>query len=159
MVDKALFSSASDNHATPQEFFDSLNEEFHFDLDVCASDDNHKVANYYTIEDDALNQDWTQWKSIWMNPPYGKTIETWCARAAASQNVVALLPARTDTKWWHTYVSNVAETRFIKGRLKFGGAKNVAPFPSVVVIWRPDVVPTKGIVYDSKGRQILPNLR
>lgn len=131
-------SSKTDDWATPQDFFDRLNLEFgSFDLDVCASKENAKVPNFYTKEDNGLTQEWC--KKNWMNPPYGREIGKWVKKAheesLKGNYTVALLPARTDTKWWHEYIQDKAEVRFIKGRLKFGGGKNSAPFPSVVVIF------------------------
>ena len=135
-----MFSSATDNWSTPQDFFDKLNDEFHFTLDVCADETNHKCEHYYTKEIDGLSRPWIG--TVWCNPPYGRKIGQWVRRAlfasVAGNTVVMLLPARTDTKWFHDYIykrDNV-EIRFIKGRLKFGGCKNSAPFPSMVVIFR-----------------------
>jgi DNA (cytosine-5)-methyltransferase 1 len=137
------FSSATDLHATPQAFFDKLNAEFGFNLDVCANDENAKCETYFTKKVDGLSQDWSG-KTIWMNPPYGREISRWMQKAhEASQEdttVVCLVPARTDTKWWHEYAIQ-HEVRFVKGRLKFGDAKNSAPFPSAVVVMRKLVYP------------------
>ena len=135
-----MFSSTTDNWSTPQDFFDKLNDEFHFTLDVCADENNHKCEHYYTKEIDGLSRPWIG--TIWCNPPYGRKIGEWVRRAlfasVAGNTVVMLLPARTDTKWFHDYIYNKSNTeiRFIKGRLKFGGCKNSAPFPSMVVIFR-----------------------
>ena len=136
-----MFSSATDNWSTPQDFFDKLNDEFHFTLDVCADENNHKCEHYYTKEIDGLSHPWIG--TIWCNPPYGRKIGEWVRRAyissyIGSATVVMLLPARTDTRWFHDYIYNKSNTeiRFIKGRLKFGGCKNSAPFPSMVVIFR-----------------------
>ena len=136
-----MFSSATDNWSTPQDFFDKLNDEFHFTLDVCADENNHKCEHYYTKEIDGLSRPWIG--TIWCNPPYGRKIGEWVRRAyissyIGSATVVMLLPARTDTRWFHEYIYNKhnTEIRFIKGRLKFGGCKNSAPFPSMVVIFR-----------------------
>ena len=129
------FSSASDLHATPQDFFDKLNVEFGFDVDVCATSDNAKCETYFTKNDDGLSQTWNG--VIWMNPPYGREIGRWMKKADESARlgatVVCLVPARTDTNWWHDYAMP-HEIRFIKGRLKFGDAKNSAPFPSAVIV-------------------------
>lgn len=139
-MNNILFSSKTDNWATPQDFFDKLNKEFHFDLDPCANADNHKCSDYYTKEDDGLSKDW-QGRRVFCNPPYGRAIAAWvkkCHEEAKKPNtlVVMLIPARTDTRWFHEYIYNkTAEIRFIKGRLKFGGSKNSAPFPSMVVIF------------------------
>ena len=136
-----MFSSATDNWSTPQDFFDKLNDEFHFTLDVCADENNHKCEHYYTKEIDGLSRPWIG--TIWCNPPYGRKIGEWVRRAyiyshIGPTTVVMLLPARTDTRWFHEYIYNKSNTeiRFIKGRLKFGGCKNSAPFPSMVVIFR-----------------------
>jgi site-specific DNA-methyltransferase (adenine-specific) len=146
---KVHFSSATDDWATPQAFFDEMNKEFGpFIFDVCASSTNTKCREYFgkgsPLSEDGLSVPWriidTKTK-CWMNPPYGRTIGLWVKKAfeesAKGCTVVCLLPARTDTKWFHNYIYNNprAEIRFIKGRLKFGGAKNAAPFPSMVVIF------------------------
>ena len=142
MTDKTMetmFSSKTDLWSTPQDLFDKLNNEFHFTLDVCANEYNHKCDNYYTKEQDGLSQPW--FGTVWCNPPYGREIGKWVYRAlqscVAGNTIVMLLPARTDTKWFHDYIykrDNV-EIRFIKGRLKFGDSKNSAPFPSMIVVF------------------------
>ena len=136
-MNDVLFSSKSVVWETPQDLFDKLNAEFHFDLDVCALPENAKCEKYYTPEDDSLLQPWNG--VCWCNPPYGRTIGKWIQKAyetfAGGGTVVMLLPARTDTKWFHEYIYNKAEIRFIKGRLKFGNSKNAAPFPSMVVVF------------------------
>lgn len=136
-MNDVLFSSKSVVWETPQDLFDKLNAEFHFDLDVCALPENAKCERYYTPEDDGLLQPWNG--VCWCNPPYGKTIGKWVQKAyetfAGGGTVVMLLPARTDTKWFHEYIYNKAEIRFIKGRLKFGNSKNAAPFPSMIVVF------------------------
>lgn len=131
------FSSKTDLWSTPQDFYDQLNTEFGFTLDPCATNENHKCDKYFTIADDGLSKDWSN-ERVFMNPPYGRAIGNWVEKAMESKTlVVCLLPARTDTRWWHNYViRGGAEVRFIKGRLKFGGSKNSAPFPSAVVIFR-----------------------
>ena len=137
-MNDVLFSSKSVVWETPQDLFDKLNAEFHFDLDVCALPENAKCERYYTPEDDGLLQPWNG--VCWCNPPYGRTIGKWIQKAyetfAGGGTVVMLLPARTDTKWFHEYIYNKAEIRFIKGRLKFGNSKNSAPFPSMIVVFR-----------------------
>lgn len=133
-----MFSSKSSDWSTPQEFYDKLDAEFGFVLDPCASDENAKCAVYYTERDNGLGEAW--FGPVFMNPPYGRQIGHWVKRAYQESDemlIVALLPARTDTKWFHDYIYGKAEIRFVKGRLKFGGSKNSAPFPSMVVIWRP----------------------
>ena len=130
------FSSKTDLWATPCNFFNKYNEKFNFELDVCATHENAKCKKYFTIEDDGLSKEWSG--ICWMNPPYGRKIIKWMEKAyKASLNgatVVCLVPARTDTKWWHEYVIK-GEVEFIRGRLKFGNSKNSAPFPSAVVIF------------------------
>ena len=130
------FSSKTDLWATPQEFFDKYNALYGFNLDVCANQDNAKCSNFFSIEDNGLEQEWRG--SCWMNPPYGREIIHWMRKAYESSlcgaTVVCLVPARTDTKWWHEYAMK-GDIEFIKGRLKFGGCKNPAPFPSMVVIF------------------------
>ena len=121
-----------------ERFFDKLDAEFHFDLDVCAIPENAKCANYYSPDQDGLSQ---EWKGVcWCNPPYGRKIGDWVKKADESTLdgavVVMLLPARTDTRWFHKYIYGKAEIRFLPGRLKFGGSKNSAPFPSMVVIFK-----------------------
>ena len=136
-MNDVLFSSKSVVWETPKDLFDKLNAEFHFDLDVCALPENAKCERYYTPEDDGLSQPWNG--VCWCNPPYGRTIGKWVQKAyetfAGGGTVVMLLPARTDTKWFHEYIYNKAEIRFIKGRLKFGNSKNAAPFPSMIVVF------------------------
>jgi len=132
------FSSRSDNWATPQEVFDGLNAEFKPETDVCATAENAKCKQYYSLEDDGLAQNWRG--VCFMNPPYGRQIGRWVQKAFESAQhgalVVCLLPARTDTRWWHDYVMR-GEIRFLRGRLRFGNAKHAAPFPSAVVIFHP----------------------
>lgn len=136
-----MFSSKTDDWETPQEFFDDLDKEFCFDLDACADEKNHKCAQYFTREQDGLKQDWAG-RTVYCNPPYGKEIGQWVEKSflevyvGSCKCVVMLLPARTDTKWFHRYIYNKSEIRFLRGRLKFGGCKNCAPFPSMVVIYR-----------------------
>ena len=137
-ISEALYSSQTDMWETPQELFDKLDMEFHFDLDVCAIPENAKCKKFYTPEQDGLRQPWDG--TCWCNPPYGRDIGQWVRRAlfasVGGTTVVMLLPARTDTKWFHDYIYKRAEIRFVKGRLKFGNSKNSAPFPSMVVIFR-----------------------
>ena len=132
------FSSATAEWETPQAFFDKLNAEFGFTLDVCATPENAKCARYFTKETDGLAQTWSG--VCWMNPPYGREIGKWVKKAhEESRNgatVVCLLPARTDTKWFQDYCIPFGEIRFLRGRLKFGGHNNSAPFPSAIVIFK-----------------------
>ena len=140
MISPTLYTSRTDEWATPQNFFDKLNEEFHFTLDPCASTENHKCDKYYTKEQNGLSFDWGK-EVVFCNPPYGKEIKYWCEKAYRSSlggaTVVFLVHSRTDTRWFHDWVYGKAELRFIKGRLKFGGSSNSAPFPSLVAIYRP----------------------
>ena len=138
---RAMFSSSTDMWATPQYFFDKLNSKFRFETDVCATNENAKCSNFFTPEMDGLSMDWTG--VCWMNPPYGRGIGAWIEKAykSARENgatVVCLIPARTDTKWWHNYCMK-GEITYIKGRLKFSDARDSAPFPSAVVVFRPSV--------------------
>jgi len=132
------FSSATDMWSTPQKFFDQLNAEFGFTLDVCSTHENAKCERHFTEVEDGLSQVWDG--VCWMNPPYGRTIGKWMRKAYESSltgsTVVCLVPARTDTAWWHDYAIK-GEVRFLRGRLKFGGSANSAPFPNAVVIFRP----------------------
>lgn len=137
MITEAMFSSKTDDWATPQDFFDVWNALYDLELDVCADHNNAKCENYFTKEHDGLQQDW-QAKRCWMNPPYGREIGKWMEKAYQESQrgaiVVCLVPARTDTSWWHDYAMQGAIT-FIRGRLKFGDSKNSAPFPSAVVVF------------------------
>ena len=133
-----MFSSQTDQWATPQAFFDNLNKEFGFTLDPCADDSNHKCHRYFTKEQNGLKQDWEH-DIVFCNPPYGRAIKDWVKKsyesAMGGAKVVMLIPARTDTSYFHDYIYGKAEIRFIRGRLKFGDSKNSAPFPSMVVIF------------------------
>lgn len=151
MVDKVLFSSQSEEWHTPKTLYYYLNAMFHFDLDPCTTEDNPLGARkFFTKKDNGLKQQWNDVKNVFINPPYNRAIEKWLYKAQlevyegrVKNAVVMLLPARTDTKWFHQYIYNTEEHRvrdhvevwFLKGRLKFGGAKNSAPFPSMVVIF------------------------
>lgn len=135
-----MYSSKRNDWSTPSDFYNELNNEFHFDLDVCADEYNHKCKNYFTEKDDGLIQNW-EGHICFCNPPYGKSIKDWVAKGyyegtKPNTTVVMLIPARTDTKYFHQYIYHKAEIRFIKGRLKFGDSKNSAPFPSMVVIYK-----------------------
>jgi len=137
---KTMFSSATGNWATPKDFFQKLDWRFGpFDLDPCASAQNTKCSNFFTEAEDGLSKDWAGFTSF-VNPPYGRGIDKWIEKAylSAKKNgtkVVMLIPARTDTKYWHDYVMKASEIHFVKGRLKFGDSKNCAPFPSAVVVF------------------------
>ena len=128
---------------TPAEVWQPLDEEFGFTLDVAAAPDNAKCPRFYAADSDALARAWAP-EICWMNPPYGYGLPVWIqkahAEAQAGATVVALLPARTDTAWFHDHVLGHAEIRFIRSRVYFerpDGTKGRAPFPSMIVIWRP----------------------
>lgn len=138
MINKGMFTSNTDMWETPQEFFDKLDHEFHFTLDACATPENAKCEKFYTPEQDGLLRDWIG--TVWCNPPYGRQIGKWVEKGEKSANsgatVVMLLPARTDTAWFHDHIYGKSEIRFVRGRLKFGGSKWNAPFPCMVVIYK-----------------------
>ena len=138
-LNDGLFTSNSNEWETPKDLFDMLDAEFHFTLDICSTDENAKCRKHYTKEQDGLKQDWTG-ETVWCNPPYGKGMDAWCRKclehSIGGGTAVMLVPARTDTKWFHEYIYGKAEIRFIRGRLKYGNAKWNAPFPSMIVIYR-----------------------
>lgn len=139
MNNELMFSSKTDLWSTPNDFFDKLNDEFHFTLDPCSTHENAKCYKHFTEEENGLLQDWGN-EVVFCNPPYGRQIKYWVKKAYEESQkdntkVVMLIPARTDTIYFHEYIYHKAEIRFIKGRLKFGNAKNSAPFPSMVVIF------------------------
>ncbi len=142
MQNQVHFSSKTNEWSTPQELFDRLDKEFNFTLDPCSSNENHKCDKYFTIIDDGLSQDWSN-DVVFMNPPYGREIGKWIKKAYKESQkgamCVCLIPSRTDTKYWHDYCMK-GEIRFIKGRIKFGNSKNFAPFPSAIIIFRPENV-------------------
>jgi site-specific DNA-methyltransferase (adenine-specific) len=143
-------TSLDDTWTTPRDFFDKLNAEFDFGLDAAALQASTLVPdNWYGPDHpdpaarDALRIDWnhnSRGKPIWLNPPYGRVIKDWMRKAnevaSGGGTVVCLVPSRTDTSWWHDYCINAYEIRYIRGRLKFGGQKNSAPFPSAVVVMK-----------------------
>lgn len=142
MITDGMMSSLTPEWATPQDFFDALNDEFGFTLDVCATPENAKCERYFTKEDDGLSQSWVG-EVCYMNPPYGRQIHKWMAKARYEAEfngatVVCLVPARTDTRWWHDHAMTVwpQGIRLIKGRLKFGESKQGAPFPSAVIVFK-----------------------
>lgn len=139
MINNGLMSSNSCEWATPKNFFEQLNKEFNFTLDPCSTKENHKCKKYYTINDNGLEKSWEN-EIVYMNPPYGREIIKWVEKAynenLKGTTIVCLLPARTDTKWFHNYIYKKHEIRFIKGRLKFNDGKQSAPFPSMVVVMK-----------------------
>ena len=142
-MNQVLLSSKNMNWCTPQDFFVKLNREFNFVLDAAATDKSAKCPLYYTPEMDGLSQSWNRGGAVFCNPPYGRAIGKWVKKAFEEARggypIVLLIPARTDTKYFHNYVYNKAEIRFVRGRLRFtdedGNALNSAPFPSMVVIY------------------------
>ena len=136
---KLMFSSKSDEWETPQNFFNKLNKTYKFTLDPCSTSESAKCEKYYTLEDDGLSKSWKN-ETVFVNPPYGK-IKDWVKKAhdESINNgavVVMLIPARTDTRYWHDYIMEEADSiYFVKGRLKFGNSPNSAPFPSAVVVF------------------------
>lgn len=134
------YSSKTNEWATPQYLFDELDRDFNFTLDPCATEENAKCDKYFTNEEDGLIQDWSN-DVVFMNPPYGRDIKHWIKKAYESHlqgaTVVCLIPARTDTTYWHDYIFNKAtDIRFLRGRVKFGDSKNSAPFPSAIVVYK-----------------------
>lgn len=147
MINKALFTSNKEDWETPQDFYDRLNAKYHFEWDLAASDDNAKCSCYFTRDDNSLEQDWEGLSgNLFLNPPYGRELKLWVRKAAntklkAKQNLVMLIPSRTDTSYWHDYIFKHAEIEFLRGRLKFevgGISGDSAPFPSAVVIYTGD---------------------
>jgi phage N-6-adenine-methyltransferase len=133
-------SSARHDWATPQKWFEYLDLEFNFTIDVCASPENAKCERFYTADDDGLKQSWAE-ERVFMNPPYGREIAIWMQKAyiEARNNlalVVCLVPARVETQWWHKFAVK-GEVRFPVGRLQFNECGVNAPFPCAIVIFRP----------------------
>lgn len=147
MLNNGLFTSEKNYWETPKKLFDELDQEFNFDLDVASTHENAKCTRHFTEDENGLNQEWRG--NVFCNPPYGKEIGLWVKKAyeESIENIggviVLLIPARTDTRYWHDYIFNKAnEIRFVKGRLKFelnGVAKQSAPFPSAIVIFKSDI--------------------
>ena len=137
MNTNVMFSSKTDLWETPQDLFNKLDEIYHFETDVCALPENAKCKRFFTPEIDGLKQEWTG--VCWCNPPYGRQIGKWVEKAVKSfATVVMLLPARTDTKWFHDWCLPYGKIEFLRGRLKFGGCDNSAPFPSMIVVFEVD---------------------
>jgi len=134
----AMFSSVKQDWITPDEIFDPLNDEFHFTLDVSASPENTRCHDFFSEGDDGLTKDWNG--SCWMNPPFNKKSQ-WIKKAYQESlkgaTVACLIPARTNTNWFHDYCLRYGEVRFIRGRPKFKGAKHGLPQPLAIVVFRP----------------------
>lgn len=134
------FKSLSNEWTTPQDFYDKLHAEFKFTLDPCCTKHSAKCRKFYTKDDDGLSKSW-KGETVFINPPYRRGIKYWIKKAYEESlnpdtTVVCLIPARTDTRYWHEFIFGKAkDIRFIKGRLKFGDSKNAAPFPSAVIIF------------------------
>ena len=143
----AFFSTKFESHKqeweTPRWLFDRLNREFGFTVDLAADATNAKCPAYFTAEMDALTLPWSG--KCWLNPPYGARhhrLSDWVRKAYRETlkgdcAVVMLIPARTNTRWWHDYCMRAAEIRFLNGRPKFGDAKHGLPQPLAIVVFRP----------------------
>jgi site-specific DNA-methyltransferase (adenine-specific) len=134
------FSSKTNEWATPAELFNQLDRKFSFTLDPCATPRNAKCKRFFTTQQDGLLQSWAG-ETVFMNPPYGREIGAWIKKAYEESQkgavVVCLIPARTDTSYWHEYIMQYADEIWLKrGRIKFGGGYNSAPFPSAVIVFR-----------------------
>lgn len=133
-----MFSSNFDSWTTPKDLFFSLDSKYHFTIDLCASDINHLCNRYYTINDSCLDHSW-QDEVCFINPPYSRYMYKFVSKCylehLGNSKIVLLVPARTDTKWFHEFCYNKKGVRieFIKGRLKFGDGSSSAPFPSMLV--------------------------
>lgn len=133
-LDRVLFSSASEHWATPKDLLVALDAEFRFDFDPCPLG-AFRQAMFAVAGTDGLALSWAG-RRVYCNPPYGRGVGDWLAKAPEAVLAVFLLPARTDTRWWHEHALKATEIRFLRGRLRFGEAKNSAPFPSVLLIYR-----------------------
>lgn len=137
----AALTSNRDDWETPQWLFDKYNKDFNFTLDPCASHHNHKCDKYFTKDENGLIQDWSD-EVVFCNPPYGRNIKDWVKKCHDEQftaeSIVLLVPARTDTRWFHDYIYDSASIEFLRGRLRFeigGVPQNSAPFPSMICVW------------------------
>ena len=138
MLNDSMYSSEKKDWETPDFLFKALDNEFNFNLDPCSDGVNAKCKSFFTKAEDGLTKEWEG--SIFMNPPYGRGIEKWMEKALNSSKagalVCCLVPARTDTRWWHNYAMK-GEVRLLSKRLTFKGANNKAPFPCAIVIFKP----------------------
>lgn len=150
IMSPGMRSSLRQDWATPRQLFYFLEKEFRFTLDVCGSPENHVCKRYFA--NSALSADWVgvaKGGACWMNPPYGRKIGAWIHKAYTEARrgatVVCLLPARTDTSWWHDYCMH-GEVRFLRGRLRFDNlTRGRAPFPSAIVVFkRPEEAMVRG---------------
>ena len=138
-VQEVMFSSATSEWTTPQGLYNKLNSVYSFTLDPCCTKESAKASTYFTKEDNGLAQSW-EGHTVFMNPPYGRGMAPWIEKAYEEgckdrTKVLALIPSRTDTKWFHSYCMKAQDIKFLKGRLKFGDSKNGAPFPSMLVLF------------------------
>ena len=146
-----MFSSKDNEWATPQPFFDRLNEKHNFTLDPCATKQNTKCTKFFTVNDNGLSKSW-EGETVFVNPPYGRELKHWVKKSflesrKPNTTVVLLCPARTDTRYFHDYIMRASELYFIKGRLKFENKSkisNSAPFPSVIAVFKSQTTPCIG---------------
>ena len=145
MINNGLFTSNKQDWETPRIFFNKLNEKYHFKWDLASSKNNAKCGHYFTSDDNSLEKNWDDLDgNLFLNPPYGRELKRWVKKASEtnlknSQYLVMLIPSRTDTSYWHDYIFNHAEIKFLRGRLKFevdGVSGDAAPFPSALVIYK-----------------------
>lgn len=137
------FSSKTNEWTTPQDLFETLDNIFHFTLDPCCTHETAKCLKHYTVEDDGLSKSWHR-ETVFMNPPYGNEISKWLRKAYRESlwtpmPVVCLIPARTDTEFWHWYVMKANYIHLVKGRIRFGGSKTGTPFPSAIVVFGTEI--------------------
>ncbi len=139
-MNKGLLTNNSNEWETPTDLFNELNAKYHFGLDACATKENALCDKFFTIKENALWQDWSGFGNVFMNPPYGRHIKDFIRKAYEESKkgiiVVCLIPARTETAWFHDYCLPFGEIEFIRGRLRFSGSKINAPFPSMIVIFQ-----------------------
>ena len=151
----AMVSSKSNEWATPQDFYDELNDEFGFTLDPCSTDENCKCVKHYTATDNGLLKDWSN-EVVFMNPPYCGQSADWIRKAFLESKkgslVVCLIVSSTDRSYWHDYIfPYAAQIRFVRGRLKFNGVSTTAPFASAVVIFTDKISFENRICFYSKS--------
>mgnify|MGYP001170036786 FL=1 len=156
---KVHYSSNSNEWYTPNDLYEKLNMEFKFNLDPCATKENAKCDKFYTKRDDGLSKKWSG--RVFVNPPYGREIGKWVEKSYKEsltedvELVVMLIPSRTDTKYWHEWIFGKASViNFFKGRLKFGGSNNSAPFPSALVVFNKKSSGTMYHTINTKGEII-----
>lgn len=139
---KQMVSSKTNEWATPRKLFEYLDSLYHFTLDPCATDENHKCDKYYTLKDDGLSKSWDN-EVVFMNPPYGGHTRDWLQKAfeqtKKGTTTVCLIVSATDRSYWHDIINYADEVWFLRGRVKFGDSKTTAPFASAIVIFRPGV--------------------